>query len=34
MISDKRYNTYNSESEIFILFTGVPEPFIRSIPCE
>ena len=34
MISGKRYNTYNIESEIFILFTGVTEPFIQSIPCE
>ena len=34
MISCKRYNTHNIESEIFILFTGVTEPFIQSIPCE
>ena len=33
MISGKRYNTYNShELEIFMLFTGVTEPFIQSIP--
>ena len=25
MISGKRYNTHNIESEIFILFTGVAE---------
>ena len=34
MISGKRYNTHNIESEIFILFIGVPESFIQSIPCE
>ena len=34
MISSERYNTHNIESEIFILFTGVIEPFIQSIPCE
>ena len=34
MISGKRYNTHNIELEIFILFTGVIEPFIQSIPRE
>ena len=34
MISGKRYNTHNIESEIFILFTGFTEPFIQPIPCE
>ena len=34
MISGKRYNTHNTESEIFILFTGVTEHFIQSILCE
>ena len=34
MISGKIYNTNNIESEIFRLFTGVPGPFIQSIPCE
>ena len=34
MISGKRYNIHNIESEIFILFTCVTEPFIQSIPCE
>ena len=32
-ISGKRYNTHNSESKIFILFTGVIEPN-QSILCE
>ena len=32
MISGKRYNTHNTESEIFILFTYVSESFIQSIP--
>ena len=30
MISGKRYNTHNMKSKIFILFTGVTEPFIYS----
>ena len=34
MISGKGYNTHNTESEIFRLFTGVTEHFIQSIPCE
>ena len=34
MISGKIYNTHNTESDIFILFTGVTEPFIQSILCE
>ena len=34
MISGKRYNTHNTELEIFILFTDVTEPLIQSIPCE
>ena len=34
MISGKRYNTHNIESEMFILFTGITEPFIQSISCK
>ena len=34
MISGKRYNSHNIESEIFILFTGITEPFIQSIHCK
>ena len=32
--SQERYNIHNIKSEIFVLFTGVTEPFIQSIPCE
>ena len=34
IVSDKRYNTHDIESEISISFTGITEPFIQSIPCE
>ena len=34
MISGKIYNTHNTESEIFISFTDVPEHIIQSIPNE